>query len=352
MKKTSRILSLVFAFAMALSLISCSGDTSYIATFHDQKIPAGVYLYQLVVATQSAYSQVEDSTKDVLDQEIDGQDASVWIEQTAQQEMKRYLAVEKEFEELGLTLDTDAQNAVTSQVNSEWTNYGEWYEENGISKDSLNLVIQNLAKKQQVFLYYYDEGGPEAVSDDDLKAYFNENYVKIKYLGVSWDTTLEGDELTAAKEEAKAKAEEYLARAKNGESMDQLIQEYSNEQQLANAEDGEEVETTDPSEIEEDTYATILSKEGGTSFGEQFADRMKNMSAGDIEVVEGTSKYYVLAKYDILAKEDDFTSRRISLLQTMKGEEYEQKLDNVVNEMGITLNEAALKRYKAKKIKY
>ena len=118
------------------------------------------------------------------------------------------------------------------------------------------------------------------------------------------------------------------------------------------AEDGEEIETTDPSEIEEDTYATILSKEGGTSFGEQFADRMKNMSAGDIEVVEGTSKYYVLAKYDILAKEDDFTSRRISLLQTMKGEEYEQKLDNVVNEMGITLNEAALKRYKAKKIKY
>ena len=40
------------------------------------------------------------------------------------------------------------------------------------------------------------------------------------------------------------------------------------------------------------------------------------------------------------------------MLQTMKGEEYEQKLDNVVNEMGITLNEDALKRYKAKKIKY
>ena len=351
MKKITRALCLVFALAMALSLVSCGGDTSYITTFHDQKIPAGVYLYQLVTATQSAYSKVEDSSKDVLKQDVDGQDAAIWIEQTAQQEMKRYLAVEKEFEDLGLTLDSDAQNAVTAQVNSEWNNYGEWYEKNGISKDSLTLVVQNLAKKQQVFLYYYDEGGPEAVSDDDLKAYFSDNYVKVKYLGVSWNTSKTGDELTAAKEEAKAKADGYLARAKNGESMDRLIQEYSNEQRTASAKEGEEVKTTDPSEVEEDTYATVLSKEGGSSFGEQFAERMNAMSAGDIEVVEGTSKYYVLAKYDILAKEEDFTSRRITLLQNMKAEEYEQKLDNVVGEMNITLNEDALNRYTAKKIK-
>ena len=133
--------------------------------------------------------------------------------------------------------------------------------------------------------------------------------------------------------------------------MDRLIQEYSNEQRTVSAKEGEEVKTTDPSEVEEDTYATVLSKEGGSSFGEQFAERMNAMSAGDIEVVEGTSKYYVLAKYDILAKEEDFTSRRITLLQNMKAEEYEQKLDNVVGEMNITLNEDALNRYTAKKIK-
>ncbi len=351
MKNSSRIVSLVFAFVMALSLVSCGGDTSYIATFHDEKVPAGVYLYQLVTATQSAYSKVEDSSKDVLKQDIDGQNAAIWIEQTAQQEMKRYLAVEKEFEDLGLTLKADAQEAVTAQVNTEWNNYSEWYEKNGISKDSLTHVVQNLAKKQQVFLHYYDEGGPEAVSDADLKAYFSDHYVKVKYLGVSWDTSKTGDELTAVKEEAKTKAEGYLARAKNGESMDKLIQEFSNEQRKASAAEGEEIETTDPSEVKEDIYATVLSKEGGSSFGEQFAERMNAMSAGDIEVVEGTSKYYVLAKYDILAKEEDFTSRRMSLLQNMKAEDYEQKLDGVVGEMNITLNEDALKRYTAKKVK-
>ena len=41
----------------------------------------------------------------------------------------------------------------------------------------------------------------------------------------------------------------------------------------------------------------------------------------------------------------------MSLLQNMKAEDYEQKLDGVVGEMNITLNEDALKRYTAKKVK-
>lgn len=351
MKKCSRALALLFTFAMALSLVSCGGDSSYIATYKDEKIPAGVYLYQLVNATQSAYAKVEDSSKDVLKQDIDGQNAAIWIEKTAQQEMKRYLAVEREFEELGLTLSSDAENAAATQANTDWTNYGEWYEKNGISKDSLMQVYRNSAKKQQVFLTYYGEGGQNAVSEEELKTYFGENFVKVKYLGVSWDTTKTGDELTAAKEEAKKTAEEYLSRAKDGESMDALIQDYSNQQKAANASEGDNVSIVDPAGVEEDTYATFLPKDGGTSFGEQFAARMKDMNAGDIEVVEGTSKYYVLAKYDVLEKEDDFASRRTSLLQKMKGDEYEEKLDEIAGGMDITLNEAAVNRYTAKKIK-
>lgn len=351
MKKFRRVLTLFLALLMALTLVSCGGDSSYIATYKDEKIPAGVYLYQLVNATQSAYAKVEDSTKDVLKQTVDGENAALWIEKNAQKEMKRYLAVEQKFEELGLTLSSEAESAAVTQANTDWSNYGEWYEKNGISKDSLMKVYRNSAKKQQVFLAYYDEGGQKAVSDEELKTYFEENYVKVKYLGVSYDTTKTGDELTAAKAEAQKTAEEYLARAKDGESMDALIQDYSNQQKVANAAEGENVSIVDPAGVAEDTYATFLSKDGGTSFGEQFAARMKDMNAGGMEVVEGTSKYYVLAKYDVLEKEDDFASRRTSLLQKMKGDEYEAMLDEIAGGMNITLNEAALNRYTAKKIK-
>lgn len=351
MKKFRRVLTLFLALLMALTLVSCGGDSSYIATYKDEKIPAGVYLYQLVNATQSAYAKVEDSTKDVLKQTVDGENAALWIEKTAQKEMKRYLAVERKFEELGLTLSSEAESAAVTQANTDWSNYGEWYEKNGISKDSLMKVYRNSAKKQQVFLAYYDEGGEKAVSDEELKTYFEENYVKVKYLGVSYDTTKTGDELTAAKAEAQKTAEEYLARAKDGESMDALIQDYTNQQKMANAAEGDDVTIIDPSSVEEDTYATFLAKTGGASFGEQFAERIQNMNVGGMEVVEGTSKYYVLAKYDVLAKEKDFTSRRTSLLQKAKGDEYEAMLDEIAGGMNITLNEAALNRYTAKKIK-
>lgn len=83
-----------------------------------------------------------------------------------------------------------------------------------------NSVLQTLIYNE----CFSPESGTGFASDENLLSYIHENYIRIKHILVS---TADLDD--AGKAQAKKKAEEILAFARNGEPFEELISDYSDD---------------------------------------------------------------------------------------------------------------------------
>lgn len=91
-----------------------------------------------------------------------------------------------------------------------------------------NEVVYTLYNKLNNHLFA--EGGVhyEEIKKDTLDFYTANDYIRAKHVLIQFPEVAEGEELTDEKKaEAKAKAEEVLAKAKAGEDFDTLISEYN-----------------------------------------------------------------------------------------------------------------------------
>ena len=65
-----------------------------------------------------------------------------------------------------------------TQAESYYEQAGENLEKNGISKDSIELLYQITYMKVKVFDAIYGEGGEKEVSEQELRDYYEKNYIK------------------------------------------------------------------------------------------------------------------------------------------------------------------------------
>ncbi len=85
----------------------------------------------------------------------------------------------------------------------------------------------------------YGEAGTQPVTEADIKAYFDENYVCAKHILLSTvDQTTQEPLPEDKKAEARKKAEEALAKARSGADFDQLITEYNEDPGMASSPKG------------------------------------------------------------------------------------------------------------------
>lgn len=118
---TKRFAALVLAAALAVCSVSgCTfGEKTRIAaTYSGGEVPAGVYIAHQLTALNEAYYKVPDMSKNVLEQEIDGAKAADWINNRAAELTRTFVAVESEFDRLGLTLDPETAAAATQGLRS------------------------------------------------------------------------------------------------------------------------------------------------------------------------------------------------------------------------------------------
>ena len=80
-------------------------------------------------------------------------------------------------------------------------------------------------KSSLLFDYYYGEDGVEAVSDDDIVAYVEENYLRYKVMSIEKTTDDDGNVTSDCTETY----EEYLKKAQGGDftRFDEVIDEYN-----------------------------------------------------------------------------------------------------------------------------
>lgn len=386
MKMMKRIAAGLIAVSALLSLAACK-DTTWSYKIDDTTITSGMYIAYQINAYMEAYGKVEDNTKDILSQKIDDKTAEVWINERVAELCKTYVAVEKKFDELGLTLSDSDKNKLNVQISNYWNYYSSTYEPNGAGQTSLKKILTNSYKSNMIFKKYYDKDGLEAVNDADLKTKLGEDYAQLKYIKMEM-VDAEGNKLkTEGKAELKKKAEAYLARLKKGENIDDLIKDYAKvveeEKNAASASSSTSSDSTSSAasassadtssvastsstastastssdatssdtEEESDPNLVVVNKEDDSLSDKFIKGVFETAKIGEPLIIEDDENYYVAIKYDITKDEDVFTDYRDTLLYDLKGDDFEAMQKEWYKDYKVDTNEASIKRYKLSKLK-
>lgn len=366
-----KIVAAAVAITCTASMCGCM-DSGVLMSIEGVDIPNGVYLSTVMTSYSDAYSKISTAKadlgdtseiEDVFAETVEDMTASEWIKADALKNVKRFVAIEKLFDEYGLSLSSEVTDSLNSDLNTMWDeeNYyvqyiygfdtmGEYYESVGISKDSMRVIYTNQSKENEVFAHLYDTDGTNAVSDEELNTYLVDNYASVKYLQLDYvdkfGISLKEDaSIQAIKDTAKS----YVDRLNNGESYLDVKYDYdlkaAQDKASADAEDAyAELEGDLP---DFDTYINdavaaatatkyenadeldvVISKES-SSLSEEFTDFIWNSITpdGKAYLFETDSASYVVVREDITTKESWKTENRTGVLGEIKGEEFETKLE-------------------------
>lgn len=361
MKKVSAVAA---AAVMTLSLASCGSDTTWGADIDGTRLRAGILIYFQSNAVSEAGQYLGEGETDVLDITIEDKPSKEWINDEAVEDMREYAAVEKKFTELGLSFENNEEKAASNTVDQWWEYVGEYFESVGVSKQSYYDVVLNSQKRAAIFDYYYADGGEKAVPDEDIKSHLLENNARIKFIKMELKDG-EGNLLKSdGKAELKKMAEDYIERAKSGESFEAIEDEYNEYYANLIAEasgtagdegtdvpEDTEVPETSGEETERISYGTIVSK-GSVIPSEKVANTVfdGSLNVGDYTIVEEDEVWYIVHRIDLFDDPSYLDSQKDSVRRELKGEEFDAAVLGWIEGQDVTVNEAAIKRYKLEKL--
>lgn len=378
MNTIKKIVAVLMVVAMAFTLTAC-GDTSWIVKVEGETVPSGVYIYYQTVgytsagyelaATDANYYYYMMYGMSYLDQKVGEKTVPEYMNDYALSMSKQYVVVERLFDELGLELTEDDKKLIDTQVNSLWNGNSEQFEKIGVGKESIRKVITNSAKEEKVFNAYYEVGGINGTTEDDIKAYLEDNYARVKYMTFNYADSADDAVDETRKNEALADAQSYLDRILAGEDVDTLIEEHQAEVNAANEEsentkpdlpdaDGGEAEdnsaedgAADDVEVEEPANPypneSIFSKEA-TSPSEKFVNYVfTEIKVGEAKLVQDDINIYVVSKMDVLERTDIYEQNRDSFLVALFDKDFTSLVNERLEGYSVEVNEGSVKRYKA-----
>lgn len=328
------------------ALTGCySEDKAWSAKRGDDTAAIGVYIYYLSSAYSEALGKVEDASKSVFDQEIDGKDGTQWVKDRAKESIQLMYYVDQKFDELGLTLSDDDQNQITSLTSNMWSYSSSQLNEYGIAKTSLERAYSEfIVKYQKVFETMYGKGGEKEVSDDDIRTFYEDTYTDFEYFTCSYTKTDEDgnseDMTDDEKAEAKTDFEAYVTKIQDGDlTLEEAAEEYQKS-------------------IDSDTSTyqsqTVDLETNGSYYPDEFVEKLESMKEGEVAYVDlpDSNKFYVIQKNSISKKCDEVLaddSQRLNIIATMKNDEYSNDMEESAKKLDdITFNDSAINSYDPK----
>lgn len=379
-----KIVAVLMVLTMTFSLTAC-GDTSWIVKVDGETVPSGVYIYYQtagytaagyeLAATDQNYYYYMMYGMSYLDQKVGEKTVPEYMNDYALSMSKQYIVVEKLFDELGLELTEDDKKLIDTQVNSLWNNNGAQFEKIGVGKESVRKVTTSTLKEEKVFNAYYEVGGINGTTEDDIKAYLEDNYARVKFLTFNYADSADDAVDEARKNKALEDAQSYLDRIAAGEDINALIEEHTAEIAAENeadeeanvkpdlpeledgeaedgsedaAEDGEaeeEVEAEEP--VDPYAHENIIFKDA-KSPSEKFVNYVfTEIKTGEVKLVQDDTNIYVVSKMDVLERTDIYDSNRESFLYALFDSDFTSLVNERLAGYNVEVNDNSVKRYKA-----
>ena len=323
MKRLKSVLALVAAFAVLLALGGCTlnKSTTWIAKSGDTTLPAGVYILNLsnnyssaVSALQQMYTENAESVnpKNLWKNSLDGKSVNDWIRDKTKDSVKNYFAVLNRFNELGFSFDEADQALINQELENYWSEGKESYEKSGVSKESVRLQIESRYRSRMIFNSIYGKGGEKEVSDQELKAYYAENYQNIQYISVS-TKDLKEEKL----QKRKDLVDEAITRARKGEDFVSILKE--TERTLLKEQGSAEADLPNRAD---DYYDNIISASTESYYPEAMVTAIKQMKADEVKVITTDDALILVKKLDPMADQENFEKNRESILSAVKNDEF------------------------------
>ncbi len=376
MRNFTKIACVVLALVIALSTAACSLTPQMCYKSDDLEIPVGVYIYNLYSAYNQAQNYAQqsdlydaeegtyDGKKSFLKLQITDDDgvtatADEWIVDTATDNTKHTIATYLAFNDLGCTIDEATLSSYKTQAQEIWDHgyyyqyygenpYSEIFEPMGVSFDSFYIATYYTGAMQEaVFDALYGATGVEAVSDDELTAFFTENYTSYKLFYTDLFTTESRATLDENGEETTEDVDVALS--------DEEIEEYTElfEQYVKDIKDGDKYDDVladymDEFDIEEDpTTANVEILENST-IGDNIVAALEEIGENEATTFtigdsDNDQVLYFAYKAPIADEIENYIgdeTNRASVLNEMKSDDLDDYLDAIAESKGITLSNA------------
>lgn len=407
-----KIACAVLSTGMLLSTLAFSGcSTPAVAMTVDGKdYSSGEYLAYLYNAYTEVfyynyylayYQDPWDMTLPYGEDEETAVDLSVsdYIKQSAQDTIIRQKAIENRLEEAGLEwMEDDIKQAdeQIAQVNESQLL------DLGISMESFERMYRAYTCNERALFYgTYDNGGSKAMTEEEIRAYFDENYLSYKIIEISLTDDDGADLSDEEKEEVMDRLEKYLNQYNTSKDFDAVIDTYEEDEAAATATSGATTtgtgstttgttaattsattattaattETTETAGTGTNatgtgtTTAADSGEEGGTdteeentdpnrqdidanTYGdEDFTNAIKSVGINEAKIVEykkgGTTNTAALVlRLDPEDREDGetyFEDNRENIIYGAKYEEYNKELEEYIATLDVEINQRAVR---------
>lgn len=306
MKKLRIPLCALLACGLLLSLAACGSTQKSDISLDDVVIagaetaaptasaqPSGVYavngdvtyrsaLYLLFM--QNAFSDIQSSGSLSYDAVLDASvnvgngstaTGSQYIAASAQDEFHWMWTIDQEYARQGLRVeDSDYYRQAVSSAKTAYTGNQAFYDYFGITQDDLQKYYMYSYQYNDLFYYFYGEGGKEEIPVSDLESLMSDGAYRIEYIYLPFSDPNTGDALTSADiAQRRDLAQTYLDRYNAGEDFSDLV--YESYQFL----DPATTRTADT------TYDTYIAKSGG-SFPADMESAAAALSEGEAKLVD------------------------------------------------------------------
>ena len=402
-----KIAAALTAAAAAVSMCGCM-DNGKIMTVDGMEINNGVYLYYQQSAYSDAQSKIKAAQQEELDKladeiindtssessseslsssssssssstlnyfstSVDGKSTSQWVKDETLRLVKQFVGVQRLCEQKGISLDQTEKDEISSQVKSVWEDSslyiqyffgvdtaGQYYESNGISRESYTQINTAAKLKDKLFTKLYDKDGETPVSDEELNNFTKENYACAVILSLLYEDA-DGNELTSDSDKKAVDdlAEQYAKRISNGESLidvkydfDLKKEQDSSKPQIEEYYDKNPVEgktkeeyvaeelaklTVDKAESDEDIVNYY--QKDSNSLDEEVSEFLFNAKDdGKAATLKADDRVYIIARIDVTTRTEWLESSRSSLLLNFKGSDYEDYLDAFSANLSVNAN--------------
>lgn len=345
------------AISAAAVLISASGcaDTSWSFKNSSKELSNGVWIYKTYTVMNEAVSKYQEESgktiqvtdDDFADKKVEKKKIFDWITDKAKDECVEILTIEKLVKDNKVKIDKESVESNQKMYENYMTQYGmdKLYEKLGVATKTAAYADTTIATyKDDLFKALYDKNGSKAVSDEEVKKYFTENYTDYYYINYSFKTTdSEGNSVDiddATKDKVTAAFAKYAKELNEGKKVTKEIdEEYKTDFELG--EDGNvpsvsNVANMADSNINEDVQKEIK------SLGDKKAT---------VKLIDDT--YYLLYKGSISEKAEkisDDTSvedaiSRIDIVHKMKDDEFDKYIEAEKKKLKYDTNNDCLSKY-------
>ncbi len=339
---TALALTMVLA---AAGFTGCSKSYDTVVTVEDTAFSPSMYLCAQYQAYNAAWNEVSEETTDLLSATIDEMSAEEWIHAETIRNLQVFAWTEKTYDEMGLSLDEEENAYIDYQVEYYWPDMEKYYAANGIGKDTYKRFTELNYKANEIFAEIYKDGSEKAPTEDECRAYMDENYARVKGFYMP-KYSAEGKELGEKEINAVLDlCDEAISELSAGGNIYEICSKYKTKATLIT---GDKNDYSDGTTYVTETYIGKVSD----SFPQVVCDNAFKMEEnGEFICDETKNSYFIYQRVPNFADNSEFTTMKSSILSEMKGPEHNEYVANEAVKLAVEENAAAVKHYSVKNIK-